>query len=147
MAILFNFDESNTYTLQSISELYNTHFDIKRIYHFQYKTEESAVNFGNFSQSLLDKSTHHTIHDVVSYHVTGDKCNLILKSSNDKIGDHVIAYSLIPDNYRFDIISSPLDGKTLVIYNKHTKKPGQDDKTNNGESSVSQSEINVQIHI
>lgn len=145
MAILFNFDESNTYTLKTISELYNTHFNLKRIYHFQYKTEESAVNFGNFSQSILDTSTHHTIHDVVEYHVTDDKRNLILKSSSDKVGAHTIAYSLIPDNYRFDIISSALDGKTLVIYDKNIKKPEQkvDNKVTSG---VSQSEINVEIH-
>lgn len=121
MAILFNIDESNTYTLQSIDELYNTHHNINRVYHFQYKTDQSAVNFGNLSLSLLDKDSHHTIHDVQSYYVSTDKKNLVMKSGNTKIGDHVIAYTLIPENYRFDIITSVLDGKTLVIYDKNIK--------------------------
>ena len=120
MAKLFNINESHTYTLQSIDELYNTD-NINRVYHFQYKTEESAVNFGNLSQSLLDKDSHHTIHDVQSYYVSTNKKNLVMKSGDTKIGDHIIAYTHIPKNYKFDIISSVLDGKTLVIYDKNIK--------------------------
>ncbi len=144
MAILFNFDESNTYTLQSIDELYNTHFNINRVYHFQYKTEESAVNFGNLAQSLLDKTSHHTIYEVESCYVTENKKNLILKSAKNISGTCTIAYSLIPNDYRFDIISSPLDGKTLVIYDKNIKKPGMD--YINKDQQVSQSEITGQNH-
>ncbi len=125
MVMLLNFDESTTHTLQSIDELYNTHFNINRVYHFQYKTEESAANFGNLSQSLMDKNSHHTIYDVESCYVSENKRNLILKSAK-KISTHTIAYSLITNDYRFDIISSPLDGKTLVIYDKNIKKPGLD---------------------
>ena len=121
MAKLFNINESNTYTLQSIDELYNTHYNINQVYHFQYKTEESAVNFGNLTQSLLDKDSHHTIHDVQSYYVSANKKNLVMKSGNTKIGDHIIAYTHIPENYKFDIITSVLDGKTLVIYDKNIK--------------------------
>ncbi len=64
MAILFNFDTTNTYTLQTIEELYNKCYDIQRVYHFQYKTEESSINFGKLSESFLDKSCHHTIINV-----------------------------------------------------------------------------------
>lgn len=123
--MLLNFDESTTHTLQSIDELYNTHFNINRVYHFQYKTEESAANFGNLAQSLMNKNSHHTIYDVESCYVSENKRNLILKSAK-KISTHTIAYSLITNDYRFDIISSPLDGKTLVIYDKNIKKPGLD---------------------
>ncbi len=139
MAILFNFDESNTYTLQSISELYNTHNDIKRVYHFQYMSDESAANFGNLSQSLLDKTSHHTIYDVESCYVTEDKKNLILNPTKKTVGTHTIAYSLIPNNYRFDIISSTLDGKTLVIYDKNIKKKGFDDDNKNKDQQVCKS--------
>ncbi len=146
MAPLLNFDESNTHTLQSISELYNTHYDIKRVYHFQYKSDESAVNFGNLAQSLLDKTSHHTIYDVESCYVCENKKNLILSPTKNTSGTHTIAYSLIPNNYRFDIISSPLDGKTLVIYDKHIKKQGFDDGNKNKDEQVSQSEIIVQYN-
>jgi hypothetical protein len=116
---LYNVNESNTYTLQSIDELYNNHHNINRIYHFQYKTEESAVNFGNLTLSLLDKDSHHTIHEVQSYYVSTNKKNLVMKSGDSKVGDHIIAYTHIPENYKFDIITSVLDGKTLVIYDKN----------------------------
>ncbi len=141
MAILFNFDESNTHTLKFIDELYNTHNDIKRVYHFQYMSDESASNLGNLAQSPMDKSSHHTIYDVESCYVTPDKKNLILTPTKKTFGTHTIAYSLIPDNYRFDIISSPLDGKTLVIYDKHIKT-NEFDKVNKNQQ-VSNSEITV----
>jgi hypothetical protein len=129
MTILFNFDKSNTHTLQSIEELYTTHFDINRLYHFQYKTEESATNFGDLSLSFLDKSTHHTILNVESSSVSENKKNLFIKPN--KTETLVIAYTYIPKNYQFDIISSPLDGKTLVIYDKHIKKSNSNTEKSN----------------
>ncbi len=122
MPSLINFDTSNTYTLKSIDELYNAHSDINRVYHFQYKSEKSAENFANLTGSFLDKESHHTIHDVESSYVSENKANLIMKTNNTKVGSHVIAYNHIPEDYRFDIISSPLDGKTLVIYDNAFKK-------------------------
>lgn len=117
---------NNTLTLKNISELYNTHNNISKVYHFQYKTDQSATNFGHLHQSLLDKESHHIIHSVKSYRVSNNKKNLILESGDRTIGSHVIAYDHIPDDYRFDIIDSILDGKTLIIYdkcNKCTKNP------------------------
>lgn len=145
MAVLLNFDESNTHTLQSIDELYNTHYNIRRVYHFQYKSDESAVNFGNLAQSLLDKTSHHTIYDVESCYVTEDKKNLILTPTKNTAGTHTIAYSLIPDNYRFDIISSLLDGKTLVIYDKHIKSVDTTNvvKTANADQPIYKGDKNI----
>ncbi len=120
-------EETNTHTLRSIDELYKNHKDINRIYHFQYKTEESANNFGNLPMSLLDKSSHHTIFEVDSCIDNTYPNNLIVRSKN-KLGDLTIAYGLIPDNYRFDVISSKLDGKTLVIYDKHIHRDNRDNK-------------------
>ncbi len=114
-------EETNTHTLRSIDELYENHKDVNRIYHFQYKNEESAKNFGNLPMSLLDKSSHHTIFEVDSCIDNTYPNNLIVRSKN-KLGDLTIAYGLIPDNYRFDVISSKLDGKTLVIYDKHINR-------------------------
>lgn len=128
MPSLNNFDTSNTYTLKSIDELYNTHSDINRVYHFQYKSEEAAKNFANLTGSFLDKESHHTIHDVESSYVSENKTNLIMETNNSKIGTHVIAYNHIPKDYQFDIISSPLDGKTLVIYDNAFKKNANEQK-------------------
>ncbi len=123
-------EPNNTYTLKNISELYNIHHDVKKVYHFQYKSEKSANNFGNLPQSLLDKDSHHMIHAIESHYVTDNKKNLIMKSTDSKIGSHTIAYDHIPENYRFDIIDSTLDGKTLVIYDKAIKKPDEKTKEN-----------------
>jgi len=120
MANQINLDTNNSYTLQSIDELYTTYHDIKHVYHFQYKSEESACNFGDFSKSILDQSSHHSIFDAESCQATSSK-TLVMKTKNKKIGDYVMAYSTIPKNYRFDIICSPLDGNTLIIYDNHIK--------------------------
>jgi len=120
-----NFEESITRTLKTIDELYDTNLEIKRVYHFQYKTEETANNFGKLLESIADESSHHTIYDVVSYKISDNMKNLIIKTTNPKVGEHVIAYTLIPPNYRFDIVTTPLDGRTLVIYDKNICKPDE----------------------
>ncbi len=127
-----NLLQENITTLQNISELYNQHYDINKLYHFQYKTQEASDNmFGNFQLSILNKDTHHTIYNVLSYKVTENKTNLILESGIPNIGTHTIAYNTIPNNFRFDIITSPTDGKTLVIYDTSILKEKPDTNTKN----------------
>ncbi len=113
--------EESIYTLQDISELYNNHYNINKVYHFQYKSEDIAKEkFGNFQSSILDKDTHHSIYNVLSHKVINNQ--LILESDNKQVGKNTIAYNKIHDQYRFDIITSPIDGKTLIIYDTNIKK-------------------------
>ena len=103
------------YKLQNINELYQIYNKINRYYHFIYKTDELLKNFGNFELSILDKDCHHTILENVISHISQNSKNLILTSKYNKC-QHVIAYHCIPENYKFEIINSQLDGNMLVIY-------------------------------
>jgi hypothetical protein len=129
MLLISSLNEDNIYTLKNISELYNQHSNINKFYHFQYKTIEVAnEKFGNFALSIMDKETHHSIYDELSCYVTDNKNCLVLKPKSNvlkpksNVRKHVIAYNNIPENYRFDIITSQLDGKTLVIYDINHKE-------------------------
>lgn len=110
MAQLF-ISNDNIITLQDITELYKIHNNINNYYHFVYKTDELSNNFGNFSLSILNEKCHHTILKNVKCHLYNN--NLILTVNKYR---HTIAYNSIPKNYRFDIITSIIDGKSLIIY-------------------------------
>ncbi len=141
MSTFANLD-TTIYTLENIEELYTVYYDINHYYHFQYKTLESAENFGDLAKSILDKSCHHTINDIDSYQVLNNKTNLILESKDSKNGNYVIAYTRIPENYRFDIIISPQDGKTLVIYDNAVKdKSNESTDSNNSTDSINQLDL------
>lgn len=105
--------KQSIYTLQDINELYKTYYNINKYYHFTYKTEKTALNFGNYELSLIDKECHQFILDDVTS--VSQENSLILTSSNKK---HTIAYDHIPKNYQFDIITSTIDGTILIIYHK-----------------------------
>ena len=113
MAIsLNNNNTDNVYRLLNINELYNTHYNINRVYHFKYN-KHNYNKCGNFIESIFDKTTHHSIFNVISYSVHNN--NLLLESHTKQ--KYTFAYHTIPNNYVFNIITSPLDGKTLIIYN------------------------------
>ncbi len=63
------------------------------------------------------EKTHHIIYNCICCTLSENKKNLIIKPEPESnVIQHTIAYHKISENYRFDIITSPLDGKTLVIY-------------------------------
>ena len=117
MTISNNNNTDNVYTLLNINELYNTHYNINRVYHFNYNKNNNH-KFNNFNESIFDKTTHHSIFNVKSYSVHNN--NLILESTTKQ--KYTFAFHTIPNNYVFNILVSPLDGKTLIIYAMYNAK-------------------------
>lgn len=108
-------DEFTVQTLSNIDELSNAVNGIKRFYYFQFKSAESAKNFGCLSGSIADKEAHHSFVDVETVTIESNN-NIRIKPIGQK-SDFILAFIKIPKNYRFDIVYTSTNEKILVIYN------------------------------
>ncbi len=108
-------EEFTVQTLSNIDELSNAVIGIKKFYYFQFKSAESAKNFGCLSGSIADKEAHHSFANVEMVTIEENN-NIRIKPIGQK-SDFVLSFVNIPKNYQFDIVHTSTNEKILAIYN------------------------------